>query len=174
MTLNTEKNLAIAYLFWGFGLFGFCGVHRFYLGKPITGFLWVFSGGLFFVGQLIDLFLIPGMVKEGQTNTPPFLPKESTFIPLQFGQQVLEKLDRLDERLNNSFSHSKRVEPTPFHRLLETASNNHNVLSFAQAMMATGLGPDQVEQILNEGMRKGIIHVGNDPESGAVRYYFDI
>jgi hypothetical protein len=41
-------------------------------------------------------------------------------------------------------------------------------------MMVTGLNPDQVEQVLNEGMRKGIIHIGNDPESGAIRYYFDI
>lgn len=174
MASHSGKNLAIAYILWGFGFFGFCGVHRFYLGKPVTGLLWLFSGGLFFVGQLIDLFLIPGMVKEEQTNTPQFLPKEGTFMPIQFSQQVLEKLDRLDEKLHNTFNRSKKVEPTPFHRLLEAASTHQNMLSFAQAIMATGLGPDQVEQILNEGMRKGIIHVGNDPESGAVRYYFDI
>ena len=145
MTLQPGKNLAIAYVLWGFGFFGFCGVHRFYLGKPITGFLWLFSGGLCFIGQLIDLFLIPGMVKAEQIKPTPFLPKEGAFIPLQFSQKVLEKLDRLDEKLYNTFARSKKVPPTPFHSLLEAASTHQNVLSFAQAMMATGLNSDQVE-----------------------------
>ena len=174
MTLRTGKNLAIAYILWGFGFFGFSGIHRLYLGKPITGLLWLFSGGLCFVGQLIDLFLIPGMVKAEQNDSPQFLPKEGGFIPIQFSQQVLEKLDRLDEKLHNTFVRSKKIELTPLHRLLEAASTRQNVLSFAQAIMVTGLNPDQVEQVLNEGMKKGIIHIGNDPESGAIRYYFDI
>jgi predicted Rossmann fold nucleotide-binding protein DprA/Smf involved in DNA uptake len=126
------------------------------------------------VGQLIDLFLIPGMVKAKQNDSPQFLPKEGGFIPIQFSQQVLEKLDRLDEKLHSTFVRSKKIELTPLHRLLEAASTHQNVLSFAQAIMVTGLTPDQVEQVLNEGMRKGIIHIGNDPESGAIRYYFDI
>lgn len=172
--MRAGNNLAIAYFLWFFGFFGFCGIHRFYLGKPITGLLWLFSGGLCFVGQFIDLFLIPGMVKEGQTYNPPLLPRESTLFPVQFGQQILEKLERLDDKLQNTFSRSKKVETTPFHQLLEAAAANQRVLSFAQAMIATGLNPDQVEQLLTDGMRRGIIHIGNDPETGAVRYYFDI
>lgn len=54
----------MAYLLWVLGLFGFCGIHRFYLGKPLTGLLWFFTAGLLFVGQFIDLFLIPGMVEK--------------------------------------------------------------------------------------------------------------
>jgi hypothetical protein len=34
------------------------------VGKPLTGLLWFFTGGLCFVGQIIDLFLIPGMVEQ--------------------------------------------------------------------------------------------------------------
>jgi TM2 domain-containing membrane protein YozV len=52
----------MAYLLWLAGLLGFCGIHRFYVGKPLTALLWLFTGGLLFVGQIIDLFLIPGMV----------------------------------------------------------------------------------------------------------------
>jgi TM2 domain-containing membrane protein YozV len=52
----------VAYLLWLLGLLGFCGIHRFYVGKPLTGLLWLFTGGLLLVGQFIDLFLIPGMV----------------------------------------------------------------------------------------------------------------
>ena len=52
---------AIGYLLW---IFGFTGSHRFYYGKPITGTIWFFTFGLFFIGWIIDLFLIPGMDRE--------------------------------------------------------------------------------------------------------------
>ena len=42
---------------------GLWGVHRFYLGRPWTGILYMFTGGLFFMGVLWDLcFGIPVMV----------------------------------------------------------------------------------------------------------------
>ena len=48
----------IGYLLW---LFGFTGAHRFYYGKPISGTIYFFTLGLFFIGWLVDLFLIPSM-----------------------------------------------------------------------------------------------------------------
>ncbi len=53
-----------SYALWCVGLLGFTGLHRFYLGRPWTGLLWLATGGLCFVGQFIDLFLIPGMVES--------------------------------------------------------------------------------------------------------------
>ncbi len=52
---------AIGYLLW---IFGFTGSHRFYFGKPISGTIWFFTGGLFLVGWLVDVFLIPGMERS--------------------------------------------------------------------------------------------------------------
>ncbi len=48
----------MGYLLW---IFGFMGAHRFYYGRPVTGTIWFFTLGLFFIGWIIDLFLIPGM-----------------------------------------------------------------------------------------------------------------
>ncbi len=55
---NNSHNLAIGYILW---IFGFMGAHRFYYGKPLTGTLWFFTLGLFFIGWIVDLFLIPSM-----------------------------------------------------------------------------------------------------------------
>ena len=51
----------IGYLLW---IFGFLGAHRFYYGKPISGTLYFFTLGLFFIGWIVDLFLIPGMDRD--------------------------------------------------------------------------------------------------------------
>lgn len=59
--MNAARNThskALGYLLW---IFGFTGSHRFYYGRPITGTLWFFTGGLFLIGWIVDLFLIPSM-----------------------------------------------------------------------------------------------------------------
>ena len=58
---NDTHSKTIGYLLW---CFGFIGAHRFYYGKPITGTIWFFTLGLFGIGWIIDLFLIPGMDEE--------------------------------------------------------------------------------------------------------------
>ena len=62
MTANPDTHSkTIGYLLW---IFGFMGAHRFYYGRQLTGTLWFFTLGLFFVGWIIDLFLIPGMDRD--------------------------------------------------------------------------------------------------------------
>jgi TM2 domain-containing membrane protein YozV len=45
-------------------LFGFTGAHRFYYGRPVSGTIYFFTLGLFLIGWLVDLFLIPGMDRD--------------------------------------------------------------------------------------------------------------
>jgi len=58
--VNTHSTL-IGYLLW---IFGFIGAHRFYYGRPVSGTIYFFTLGLFFIGWLVDLFLIPYMDRE--------------------------------------------------------------------------------------------------------------
>lgn len=43
---------------------GIFGIHRFYLGKWITGIIWFFTGGLFLVGYLYDFWTINEQVDD--------------------------------------------------------------------------------------------------------------
>lgn len=56
-------SLLIGYATWLLGVFG---AHRFYYGKPISGTIYFFTLGLFFIGWIVDLFLIPGMQNDAQ------------------------------------------------------------------------------------------------------------
>ena len=60
---ESTHSAAIGYVLW---LFGFFGAHRFYFGKPFTGTLYCLTFGLFFIGWIIDLILIPGMANRAR------------------------------------------------------------------------------------------------------------
>ncbi len=51
----------MGYILW---IFGFTGAHRFYYGKPISGTIYFFTFGLFLIGWIVDLFLIPSMDRQ--------------------------------------------------------------------------------------------------------------
>ena len=55
---NNTHSMAVGYILW---IFGFMGSHRFYFGRPVSGTVYFFTLGLFFIGWIVDLFLIPDM-----------------------------------------------------------------------------------------------------------------
>lgn len=63
---------------WLLGLFGLCGIHRIYLGKRITGVIWLLTLGLYGVGQVYDLFALKSMLKDSNTK---FLGKVKSSLP---------------------------------------------------------------------------------------------
>ncbi|MEI7936273.1 MAG: TM2 domain-containing protein [Verrucomicrobiota bacterium] len=60
-TPTQTHSKAIGYVLW---IFGFTGSHRFYYGKPVSGTIWFFTAGLFLIGWIIDLVLIPSMARR--------------------------------------------------------------------------------------------------------------
>ena len=65
---QSTHSVFMGYLLW---IFGFIGAHRFYYGKQISGVIWFFTLGLFFIGWIIDLLLIPGMEREAERRFVP-------------------------------------------------------------------------------------------------------
>ena len=72
MQISHDTHLkSIGYILW---VFGFTGSHRFYYGKPISGTIYFFTFGLFLIGWIVDLFLIPSMDRQADVRfkTGPF------------------------------------------------------------------------------------------------------
>ena len=60
-----EKNYNVTWILLTF--LGFFGVHRFYLGKWVTGLIWLFTGGLFLLGVLYDYWTLNEQIDEVNT-----------------------------------------------------------------------------------------------------------
>jgi TM2 domain-containing membrane protein YozV len=65
-TIASQKTSHLLPMGYGTWVFGAFGLHRFYYGRPWTGLLWFFTGGLLLVGWIIDAFLIPSMQRSSQ------------------------------------------------------------------------------------------------------------
>ncbi len=77
--LPPMRSLTVSYLLAALGFLGISGVHRFYLGKPVTGIIWLLTGGLFMLGTIYDLITMESQVRDanryalppGQAMLPP-------------------------------------------------------------------------------------------------------
>jgi hypothetical protein len=86
-----RRSLGLSYLLWALGLVGVCGLQRFYNRKPFSGTLYLFTFGLCYLGQLVDLWLMPEMVE--QANARSLL----RGAPLSLERQLLELARRSGE-----------------------------------------------------------------------------
>lgn len=57
-----DKNYTLGWILLTF--LGIFGIHRFYLGKWLTGLLWLLTGGLLLLGVLYDLWTLNEQIDE--------------------------------------------------------------------------------------------------------------
>ena len=95
------KKLWVAYLLWF--LFGFLGVHKFYLDKIVLGILYILTGGLFFIGWLIDLFTLPSQVDLYNLKMQSMYPSNHKIDSPESDRmdEVMERARGIEERLQN-------------------------------------------------------------------------
>jgi len=153
----------IAYLLWMGWLFGFAGLHRFYLGKPGSGLLYLLTFGLLGVGQIVDLVRLPRMVAKENTRHAAL-------------QALAEKraLQALQHRALLPPASRAAAEPQEGFRksLLAAAAKHGGRLSVTQGVMATGTSFEEVERELDDMLQSGYVGIDNDEQSGIVVYIF--
>jgi hypothetical protein len=154
------RSPGVAYILWAFCAIGLCGLQRIYMGKRGSGLLYLFTFGLFGIGQLIDLFLIPEMVR-----------RENLDLALLMGVGSRGQLAR---QLTSVEPPKKRLPPAEEMRmaLLRAADERGGRLTVTQGVLATGKTFKEVEDNLDGMLRSGYVGIDNDIDSGIVVYVF--
>jgi len=175
------KSTGTAYLLWCACLFGGCGIHRFYLGKYGTGVLYFFTFGLLGIGQLIDLFRIPGMVEH--ENLKWQLRQGATVninIQGQAGQQI-----SVDRQYPSQASQPLReqplrreVQPPPLdpektleNTILKLARKFRGQLTPLELAANSSLSLEEADKSLENFVRKGYANMKVTDE-GTIIYEF--
>ncbi len=153
MDETTERfTPSTAFITWLACVFGLCGIHRFYLKKPLSGLLYLLTFGVFGIGQLIDLFRLRDMVELENHRA-----KELSARP---APRLLPP--------------ARKVNPEEQMRqqLLSAARKNGGYISVSQGVIATGKPFAKVEEALDKMAYSGFVDIDNDPNTGAVVYTF--
>lgn len=156
-----QERLLASYILTAAHFVGLSGLHRLYNGKVGTGLLWLFTWGVFGVGQFVDLFLIPDMVDEAEVR-----------LRLKAGVSPLGV--PLDTPVTTSQLYKvakKDTEPLSL-KLLKAAEKNGGKISVTKGVLATEASFEEVETTLKEMMKSGYVSIDNDPNNGVVIYHF--
>jgi TM2 domain-containing membrane protein YozV len=151
LTAQEPRSLAASYLLWAFCLLGACGLHRFYNRKPASGLLWLLTFGLCGFGQLVDLLLMPQLVR--QANDQALLEEALASLPLVEDDPMPMSLERQLLLL------ARRAGPGGF-TLNDALVDLQLPASIDSAMVRA-----EIEQLLHADL----LDVGND-ERGRVIY----
>ena len=104
-TIQEEKFTSIAYLLWGLGFVGICGLHRMYLGQYGLGTAMLFTFGLCGVGQVIEVATIPQATQDANARNgyqkdsveqEVNAPREQEAVEARAVSAKVDELDELD------------------------------------------------------------------------------
>jgi TM2 domain-containing membrane protein YozV len=172
------KSLLLTYLLWLVG--GLLGLHKFYLGRPLVGLLYFFTGGLFFIGWVVDFFTIPRQVRIAN------LLHQNQSAGL--GTELRQELERLKQRLHSLLEPS--AHPSTLREtlqqvlkprlsgddlmlaLLRAAQRHGGRLSVTEGVLETGASFVEVERVLKAMVTSGYVYMDNDPATGVIVYVF--
>lgn len=160
------RETGVAYLLWCACFFGFCGVQRFYCGKYVSGFLYLFTVGFFGIGQFLDLALIPGMVENKNLKYKLLHGNPDSNIS-NHPSVVINLSEQIAPFLNASKSTSSKSD---IHIILQLAKDNGGVVSMADCVLGTGKPVAEVKKTLESMCKDGLLEIGNRPDTGAIIY----
>ena len=160
------KSKAAAYLLWLLCIFSLCGVQRIYCKRYISGIIYFFTFGVFGIGQIIDLFVIPDMVDEENLKYKALYGYNPQFLNQVTSQVVSNPRNQVAPMPNST--KSQKVSDTI--KILKLAKNNGGIVSLVDCMLETGKEAEEVKKTLEKMCRDDLLEITNLPDSGAIVY----
>ncbi|MGE0872861.1 MAG: TM2 domain-containing protein [Kofleriaceae bacterium] len=139
------KSTGVAYALAALGLLSpVAGIHRFYLGRPVSGVLFLLTWGFFGIGTIIDLINLPRMVDD--ENRRLLYPGPPLHAHRQLGGSA--------HALALPSPSIPKAELTPEQQVLRVASENNGAVTVEMVAVKTGLplreAKKELERLLEE------------------------
>lgn len=155
------REVGTAYLLTALSVFGIAGLQRFYLGKPGTGLLWLFTWGLFGFGTLYDLITMPAQVSDFNRRALPPPPNPYGYYPrgpeaphpyaMLPGAQPAHPMGMLGAPPRGAPESAENLEL----RMLQLARMHHGRVTTIMAATELGIPLADAEKKLDEFVAKG-------------------
>jgi len=157
------KSSGVAYLLAVFGLISpIAGIHRFYLGRPVSGVLYLLTWGFLGIGTVIDLFTMNRMVDDENRRLlypgPP-LHHAAGLLAAPVAQLALPPAEIPKKNL------------TPEQQVLRVASERDGAVTVAMVAVETGMTLKQAKKEL-EKLREEEFCTVDVSSEGAKLYVF--
>lgn len=140
-----EPSLRYAYTFWLPSLIGIAGLHRFYLGRPLSGLLYLMTGGLLGFGTLYDLLAMPQLVRRVRLERRL--------------DQILEGERRLSvpqPTMRPRRSGPRRSRPRDVERaILEYAAGHHGIVTPSPVALDASVSAEKAREHLDRLVAQG-------------------
>jgi TM2 domain-containing membrane protein YozV len=165
-------NKGTAYLLWLLFFMGLGGVQRFYAGQVTLGVVYLFTWGIFGIGQLVDLLLIPEMVDErnkylSARGGNQFAVQPNVVININ-GQALSDQLQ--PQQLSPGAIASTADPQTNVIRILKLAQSKGGSISLPDAVIELGKPASEVRNILTSICSDELMEATNDESTGAIIY----
>ena len=164
------RNTSTAYLLLAMQFFGVAGLHRFYLGKPLSGLLWMATFGLGGFGTLFDLLTMESQVAHANRRmlpAPGFQPMLVAATPAGPNPYAYAYAP-VPMQARRAAAPAQKELPLQL-QILKTAKAHGGRLTVMQAAAELGVRTQAAEEKLDELCREG--HAEIEVSEDGVLYY---
>ena len=169
--VKPAKQKEVAFLCWAAFFFGAAGIQRLYLGKVGSGLLYLFTFGVFGIGQLLDLLLISEMVDGYNRNRGYNLPGAYS-SPLAQQQVVVN----VGESIKSAISEIQgpqaddAASKSDEQAILKACVDKP--LTVALISVKTGIDPKRIKSLAEHLEAEGMLST-TITESGQIKYWIN-
>ncbi|GAB6090159.1 TM2 domain-containing protein [Spirochaeta dissipatitropha] len=157
------KSLRTAYIFWLPSLFGLCGLHRFYLGKPLSGLLFLFTFGLYGIGTVYDAIAMTSHVQQARL-------REGIAGRVSLNELFEDPADGrvyTQSYVRQSSTTGQSMEQT----ILQIAKQSNGYVAASEVALQSGVSMEQASTALDVLTGKGFCEL-IVRDNGSLVYYF--